>query len=91
MEAKDKKKIIAIKGNQKYEKLIKQRQISKIIKKETLQESYSKWMKEVGDVIKKVKKTVTKKPKERREGATEDKEESPDRQLKDSLETDLNY
>ena len=61
MEAKDKKKIITIKGDQKYEKFIKQRQMSKIIKKGTLQESYNKWTKEVGDSIKKVKKTVRKK------------------------------
>ena len=52
MEAKDKKKIITKKGCQKYKKFIKQRQMSKIIKKGTLQESCNKWTEEVGDAIK---------------------------------------
>ena len=43
MEAKGKKKTITRKGYQNYKKLIKERQISKIIKKGALQESYNKW------------------------------------------------
>ena len=42
MEAKDKKKIITKKCYHKYKKFIKQRQINKIIKKKTLQESHKK-------------------------------------------------
>ena len=42
MEAKGKKKTIIRKGYQKYKKFIKERQISKIIKKGTLKESYNK-------------------------------------------------
>ena len=59
-EAKDMKKIITKKGYQTYKKFIKQRQISKLIKKETLQERYDKWTEEVGDAVKQVEKTVRK-------------------------------
>ena len=52
--------------------MIKERQISKIIKKGTLQESYNKWTEEVEDVIKQVQR----KPKERHKGTAEVKEES---------------
>ena len=62
-EAKD-KKIITKKGCQKYKKFIEQRQISKITKKGTLQESYNKWAEETGDAFKQVEKTVKKKKKE---------------------------
>ena len=64
-EAKD-KKIITKKGCQKYKKFIEQRQISKITKKGTLQESYNKWAEETGDAFKQVEKTVKKKKKEER-------------------------
>ena len=63
MEAKGKKKTIIRKGYQKYKKFIKERQISKIIKKGTLQESYNKWTEEVEDAIKQVQKTVRKNPR----------------------------
>ena len=63
MEGKDKKKLITKKGYQKYKKIIKQKQISKIGKKETLQESYNKWTEEMGDGIKQVEKTVRKYPR----------------------------
>ena len=56
-------KIITKKGYQKYKKFIKERQISKIIKKGTLQESYNKWTEEVEDAIKQVQKTVRKNPR----------------------------
>ena len=62
MEAKGKTKTITRKGYQKYKKFIKEKQISKIIKKGTLQESYNKWTEEVGDAIKQVQITVRKKP-----------------------------
>ena len=60
MEAKGKKKTITRKGYQKYKKFIKERQLSRIIKKETLQESYNKWTEEVEDAIKQLQKTVRK-------------------------------
>ena len=63
MKAKGKKKTITRKGYQKYKKFIKERQISKIIKKGTLQESYNKWTEEVEDAIKQVQKTVRKNPR----------------------------
>ena len=63
MEAKGQKKNITRKGYQKYKKFIKERQISKIIKKGTLQESYNKWTEEVEDAIKQVQKTVRKNPR----------------------------
>ena len=63
MEAKGKKKTITRKGYQNYKKLIKERQISKIIKKGALQESYNKWTEEVEDAIKQVQKTVRKNPR----------------------------
>ena len=53
----------AKKGYQKYKKFIKERQISKIIKKATLQESYNKWTEEVEDAVKQVQKTVRKNPR----------------------------
>ena len=55
MEAKGKKKSITRKGYQKCKKFIKERLISKIIKKGTLQESYN--------AIKQVQKTVRKNPR----------------------------
>ena len=64
-EAKD-KKIITKKGCQKYKKFTEQRQISKITKKGTLQESYNKWAEETGDAFKQVEKTVKKKKKRNR-------------------------
>ena len=63
MKAKGKKKTITRKGYQKYKKFIKERQISKIIKKGTLQESYNEWTEEVEDAIKQVQKTVRKNPR----------------------------
>ena len=48
------------KGYQKYKKFIKERQISKIIKKGTLQESYNKQTEEVEDAIKQVRKNPKK-------------------------------
>ena len=54
------KRSIQKKGYQKYKKFIKQRQISKIKKKRTLQESYNKWTEEVEDAIKQVQKIVRK-------------------------------
>ena len=63
MEAKGKKKTITRKGYQNYKKLIKERQISKIIKKGALQESYNKWTEDVEDAIKQVQKTVRKNPR----------------------------
>ena len=63
MKAKGKKKTITRKGYQKYKKFIKERQISKIIKKGTLQESYKKWTEDVEDAIKQVQKTVRKNPR----------------------------
>ena len=63
IEAKGQKKNITRKGYQKYKKFIKERQISKIIRKETLQESYNKWSEEVEDAIKQVQKTVRKNPR----------------------------
>ena len=48
------------KGYQKYKKIIKQNQISTIIKKGILYESYNKWAEEKGDAIKQVDKTVRK-------------------------------
>ena len=63
MEAKGKKKSITRKGYQKCKKFIKERLISKIIKKGTLQESYNKWTEEVEDAIKQVQKTVRKNPR----------------------------
>ena len=60
MEAKGKKKTIIRKSYQKYKEFIKERQISKVIKKGIVQESYNKWTEEVEDVIKQVQKTVTK-------------------------------
>ena len=59
MEAKGKKKTITKKAYQKYKKFIKERQINKIIRKGTLQESYNKWTEEV----KQVQKTVRKNPR----------------------------
>ena len=56
-------KTITRKGYQKYKKFIKERQISKIIKKGTLQESYNKQTEEVEDAIKQVQKTLRKNPK----------------------------
>ena len=82
MEAKGKKKTITRNGYQKYKKFIKERQISKIIKKGTLQESYNKWPEEVEDAIQQVQKTVRKKTKKRHKGAAEDKEESQDKDKK---------
>ena len=64
MEAKGKKKTITRKGYQNYKKLIKERQISKIIKKGALQESYNKWTEEVEDAIKQVQRTARKNPRE---------------------------
>ena len=64
MEAKGQKKNITRKGYQKYKKFIKERQISKIIKKGTLQESYNKWTEEVEDAIKQVQRTARKNPRE---------------------------
>ena len=52
IEAKGKKKPIIRKGYQKYKKFIKEKQISKIIKKGTLHESYNKWTEEGEDAIK---------------------------------------
>ena len=66
MEAKDKRKNITRKGHQKYKKFINESQISKIIKKGTLQESYNKWKEEVEDAIKQVQKTVKKNPRKDR-------------------------
>ena len=66
MEAKGKRKNITRKGHQKYKKFINESQISKIIKKGTLQESYNKWKEEVEDVIKQVQKTVKKTPRKDR-------------------------
>ena len=63
MEAKGKTKAITRKGYQKYKKFIKEKQISKIIKKGTLQESYNKWTEEVEDAIKQVQITVRKNPR----------------------------
>ena len=63
MKAKDKKKTITRKGYQKYKKFIKERQISKIIKKGTLQESYKKWTEDIEDAIKQVQKAVRKNPR----------------------------
>ena len=63
MEAKGKKKTIIRKGYQKYKKFIKERQISKVIKKGRLQESYNKWTEEEEHAIKQVQKTVTKNPR----------------------------
>ena len=63
MEAKGQKKNITRKGYQKYKKFIKERQISKVIKKGRLQESYNKWTEEEEDAIKQVQKTVTKNPR----------------------------
>ena len=60
MEAKGKKKTITRNGYQKYKKFIKERQISKIIKKGTLQESYNKQTEEVEDAIKQVRKNPKK-------------------------------
>ena len=60
MEAKGQKKTITRKSYQKYKEFMKERQISKVIKKGILQESYNKWTEEVEDVIKQVQKTVTK-------------------------------
>ena len=60
IEATGKKKTIIRKSYQKYKEFIKERQISKVIKKGILQESYNKWTEEVEDVIKQVQKTVTK-------------------------------
>ena len=60
MEAKGQKKNITRKGYQKYKKFIKERQISKIMKKGTLQESYNTWTEEVEDAIKQLQKTVRK-------------------------------
>ena len=61
--SKRQEKTIIRKGYQKYKKFIKERQISKIIKKGTLQESYNKWTEEVVDAIKQVQKTVRKNPR----------------------------
>ena len=63
MEAKGTEKIITKKGYQKYKKFIKQRQVSKIIKKGTPKESYNKWTEEEEDAIKQVQKTVRKNPR----------------------------
>ena len=63
IEAKGKKKIITRKGYQKYKKFIKERQINKMIKIVTQQESYNKWTEEVEDAIKQVQKTVIKNPR----------------------------
>ena len=91
--SKRQEKTITRKGYQKYKKFIKERQISKIIKKGTLQESYKKWTEEIKDVIQQVQKTVRKKPKERHKVAVEDKEESQDKdkKYKTFSKTYLNY
>ena len=67
------------KGYQKYKKFIKERQISKIIKKGTLQESYNKQTEEVEDAIKQVRKNPKK-----HQGAAEDKEEYQDKDKNDN-------
>ena len=83
---------------QKYKKFIKQIQVSKIIKKGTLQESYIKWIEEVGNAINQVEETVRKNPRKDVKGAAEGKEESQDNNKKYNMlmkkefsKTDLNY
>ena len=79
MEAKGKKKTIIRKGYQKYKKFIKERQISKIIKKGTLKESYNKQTEEVEDAIEASIENCKKNSKERHKGAAEHKEEPQDK------------
>ena len=65
---------------QKYIQEIHKSKENKKIEKRTLQESYNKLTEEVGDERKKVaRKNCKKKPKQRRIGATEDKEHNGDK------------
>ena len=58
-----KKKMITRKGYKKYQTIIQEKEISKILEKEGLQESYNTWADEVQNTIKKVEKTGTEKPR----------------------------
>ena len=52
--------MITRKGYQKYQRRIQEREISKILEKGELQESYNTWVDEVENTIKQVEKIKTK-------------------------------
>ena len=59
------KKVMTRKGYQKYQTIIQEREISKILEKGELQESYNTWVDEVENTIKQGRKNWNKKPKKR--------------------------